>query len=325
MARVYSALSKSFHEVSPDAPITLGPDIHWLDLLNPTPEEEAAYEAMLGLDLPLREEMKSIEPSSRLYRENDALYMTATIVSKADTTEPEAMGMAFVIKGPLLVTIRYSEPKSVGIFSSHLVRHAADYPDGYHVFCGLLEAIVERAAEVLEGVTADSDAISQTIFKASSRRQKAGEDPYAKILRRIAFLQNLVAKMRESLVSLERVIHYSGLLEAVRGNRVLEDEIKSIDRDIRSLGDQAGFLTANIGFLLNASLGLINIEQNGIIKFFSVVAVIFLPPTLIASIYGMNFDFMPELEWHLGYPIALALMMLSAVCPYLWFKFKRWL
>ena len=321
MARIYSADTKTFRDISQDAPEAFGPDIVWLDLLNPSVNEEDFYERMLGIDLPLREEMKSIEPSSRLYRENGALFMTATIISKADSTEPEAASVSFILKGRLFITIRYSEPKSIGIFSSHLVRHADEFTDGCSVFGGLLEAIVERTAEVLERITADADAISSTIFSIEGTQ---GEDAHSRILKKIAFLQNLMAKIRDSLVTLGRVTHFSGLLDVIKDNHVLDEQLKSVDHDIRSLSDQASFLSSTIGFLLNASLGLINIEQNGIIKFFSVVAVVFLPPTLIASIYGMNFKWMPELEWHWGYPMAVMMMIASAVGPYAWFKFKRW-
>lgn len=321
MARIFKTGSKSFQDLAVPA---LGPDAIWLDLLNPSAEEEKAYEAILGIDLPLREEMLSIEPSSRLYRENDALYMTATIVAKADTEDADAAAMAFILKDNLFITIRYNAPRSLAVFSSHLEKHPEQYPDGIAVFCGLLEAIVERAAEVLEFIGAESDKISRAIFSESKRARKNGEGSHTKILKRIALLQNLMGKMRESLTTLGRIMHFAPLHDAVKTRKNLEDQLRSIDRDIHSLGDQTAFLGNSIAFLLNASLGLINIEQNGIIKFFSVVAVIFLPPTLIASIYGMNFEFMPELHWHWGYPIALALMFLSAVCPYLWFKFKRW-
>ncbi len=323
MARIFSTTTKTFIDVPQGQTAALGPDVVWLDLLNPSAEEEAAYEKLLGIDLPLREEMRSIEPSSRLYRESDAVYMTATIVAKADTADAEAMGMGFVLKDKLFISIRYNDPRSITVFSNHLLRHADEYPDGVAVFCGLLEAMIERAAEVLEYIGNEADSISRTIFHDGKRSKKAVVDSHAKILKRIALLQNLMAKMRDSLVSLGRIMHFSGLHDAMKGRHALEEQVRSIDRDIHSLSDQASFLGSSIGFLLNASLGLINIEQNSIIKFFSVVAVIFLPPTLIASIYGMNFDFMPELQWHLGYPIALGLMFLSAVCPYMWFKFKR--
>lgn len=321
-ARIFKSGPKSFETLSAPA---LGPDVIWLDLLNPTAEEEKAYEAILGIELPLREEMLSIEPSSRLYRENDALYMTATIVAKADTADANAAAMAFILKGNLFITIRYNDPRSIAVFSNHLERHPEDYPDGASIFCGLLEAMVERAAEVLEFIGIESDKISRTIFSESKARKKDSEASHAKILKRIALLQNLMSKMRESLTTLGRIMHFAPLHDVLKTRKNLEDLLRSIDRDIHSLNDQAAFLGNSIAFLLNASLGLINIEQNGIIKFFSVVAVIFLPPTLIASIYGMNFEFMPELHWHWGYPVALGLMFLSAVCPYMWFKFKRWL
>ncbi|MBU6234891.1 MAG: magnesium transporter CorA family protein [Alphaproteobacteria bacterium] len=327
MARIYSATTNTFRE------FTLGTDSIelqagdvWLDLLNPTPEEEKAFENVLGIELPMREEMRSIEPSSRLYRENDALYMTATVVAGADTPDSAAVPMAFILHNRLFITIRYHEPRSIVVFSKHLLRHPEDYQTGPMIFGGLMEAIVERAAEVLEYINAEADKISHIIFTDTADRPAQDIDSHAEILKRIARLQNLMAKMRDSLTTMGRVMHFSPLHEiALRDESNLEDQLRSIDRDITSLGDQAGFISNSIGFLLNASLGLINIEQNGIIKFFSVVAVVFLPPTLIASIYGMNFGFMPELHWHLGYPIALCLMFLSAVGPYMWFKFKRWL
>jgi magnesium transporter len=264
--------------------------------------------------------MKSIEPSSRLYKENDALYMTATLIVNADTDAPEITPVGFVLKNNLLITIRYGEPKAFRIFAGHLLKHADEYQNGSALLCGLLETIIERAAEILEFIGADADKISHSIFT----HDKNASEGQSKTLKRIAFLQNTMAKMRDSLVSLSRMIHFSGLQEMTKAQPVLDEQMRSIDRDIQSLSDQASFLSSTISFLLNASLGLINMEQNGIIKFFSVVAVVFLPPTLIASIYGMNFDFMPELHWHLGYPLALILMLLSAICPYAWFKHKGW-
>jgi magnesium transporter len=145
------------------------------------------------------------------------------------------------------------------------------------------------------------------------------------LLLRIGDDQDLLAKTRDSLVSMGRLLSFLSLPLHVREDRDLREHVKSLGRDITSLIDHSGYLTGNIGFLLDASLGLISVEQNAIIKIFSVAAVVFLPPTLVASIYGMNFEHIPELQWLYGYPFALGMMLLSAVLPYLFFKRKGWL
>jgi len=142
---------------------------------------------------------------------------------------------------------------------------------------------------------------------------------------RIGDDQDMLAKTRDSLISMGRLMSFLSLPIHVREDKELREHVKSLGRDIGSLLDHSAFLASNIGFLLDASMGLINIEQNAIIKIFSVAAVVFLPPTLVASIYGMNFHHMPELDWLYGYPFAIGLMVTSAVLPYLFFKRKGWL
>lgn len=326
MARIYSTQSANIIETGPGA-VTLEPDVIWLDLLFPTPEEEHGYESQLGIDLPMREELKSIEPSSRLYKDNGALYMTASIVSKANSNLPEAGPIAFILKDDRLITIRYTEPKAFDIFGSYVMRHPHLYMDGMTLLCSLLEAIVDRAAEVMENVGLDIDNISSSIFSASPGRAQtlASGAALAEALKQISFRQNVMAKIRDSLVSLGRIVRFLGLSEAILKNPTLKDQLRSVDQDIMALTDQASFISNNITFLLDASLGLISIEQNAIIKIFSVAAVVFLPPTLVASIYGMNFTHMPELQLAHGYPMALGMMVASAIVPYLWFKHKNWL
>jgi len=329
MARLFSETQDAFIYTAPELHVPITDDILWLDLLDPTPEEEDYYEAQLDIELPLREELRSIEPSSRLYKENGAVYLAATVVHSAESEHPRAEGMAFILKGHLLITIRYSDPRSFTVFSDYLSAHYQDYKDGPAILCGLLEAVVERGAEVLEKVNIESDTISRLIFSESAiedykRIHKTSRENHNLILHKVAVCQDLTAKVRESLVSIGRLTRYTGLIERVQG-RHLEEQLRSIDKDVISLTDQASYMSNNVSFLLNAALGMINAEQNSIIKFFSVVAVVFLPPTLIASIYGMNFTHMPELHTHFGYPIALFLMFLSAVGPYIYFKVKRWL
>ena len=309
-------------EVAPDAP--LPPEAVWIDLVAPTQEEERRVESVLGVEVPTREEMQEIEISSRLYEENGALYMTATIVAKADTEHPEASAVSFILAGDRLVTVRYAEPQPFALFSARCQRAPGAYSRGEAVLAGLLDSLIDRIADVLERIGLEVDDISHEIFEHSAR--PSGGSDFQDILRRLGRRGDLTSKVRESLVSVGRLLMF--LTQASAAQKIAKDlrnRLRTMSRDVLSLTDHASFLSSKINFLLDATLGMINIEQNAIIKIFSVVAVVFLPPTLIASIYGMNFAYMPELQWPFGYPMALLLMLASAVTPYLYFKRRGWL
>lgn len=326
MHRTYSNQRQSFGAFGTAVPDHFGDDIIWIDLENPDAEEERALERCLGIELPTREEMKDIEPSSRLYQEDGVTYMTTALVWKAEADLSELTNVGFVLARNRLVTIRYAEPKSFRLFSAHAEREKTVLPDGVVTLVRLLEAVVDRTAEILEIAGAQVDQISREVFqeRKDPKRRRSGRE-LELAMTQIALRQNLTAKVRESLVSLGRMISFLMVAPEVVGDGGIREHLKSISRDISSLTDHASFLMTNITFLLDASLGLVNIEQNQIIKIFSVVAVIFLPPTLVASSYGMNFRHMPELRWLFGYPMALVMMVISAVLPYLWFKRKGWL
>src|SRR5216684_1791868 len=281
---------------------TVPEDAVWLDLLRPTREEELFVEKALGVSLPTREEMQEIEPSNRLYQEDGGLFMTANVLAKADSPAPESTAITFVLVRQRLVTVRYEEPKAFKIFAGYVERHRELCVSGASLLIGLLEAIVDRTADILERIGVDIDALS-----------------------RMGRHHDLTSKARDSLVSLSRLLSFLTLPGDVRNDEELREHVGSLVRDVVSLTDHATFISGNISFLLNATLGLVNVEQNAIIKIFSVAAVVFLPPTLVASIYGMNFKIIPELGWDLGYAWALLLMALSAVLPYLWFKRRGWL
>jgi magnesium transporter len=301
-------------------------DAVWLDLLNPTKEEERLVEEALGIEAPTREEMQEIEVSSRLYTEGRAVYMTATVLSRMDSELPLSGPVTFILLGEKLVTLRYAEPRPFAHFSLRAQRAASGYVSGPLVMVGLLEGLIDRMADVLETVGTDIDALSREIFDADSARTR-GRD-FQQVLRRLGRKGDLASKVRESLVSIARVTHYA--LETIDLShlgyaRELRNRSKALDKDVVSLLDHTNYLSSKVNFLLDATLGLINIEQNSIIKLFSVVSVGLMPPTLIASIYGMNFDVMPELTWEWGYPFAIALMIISAVLPLVYFRKRGWL
>jgi magnesium transporter len=311
---------------APAAPPRLPPEATWIDLFQPTRDEEKLVEQCLGIEVPTREEMQEIEPSSRLYQERGATFVIANVIYQADSEVPGITPVTFVLAGNRLVTIRYAEPKSFRTFSAHSERQPLLCATGAGTLIGLLDAIVDRIADVIERTAADLDTLSKTVFARHSgpAARRARTSSFEEVLRQIGHKQDLTAKARDSLVSLGRLLAFVSLAPELKGKEV-KAHLKTLTRDVSSLTDQTGFLSNNINFLLDAAMGMINIEQNAIIKIFSVAAVVFLPPTLVASIYGMNFQHMPELEWALGYPWAILLMVLSAVLPYWWFKRKGWL
>lgn len=295
----------------------------WVDLLEPTLDEERAVEQFLAIEVPTREEMKEIETSNRLYEEDGALYMTSTVVAKIDTDRPETSAITFILVRNKLITIRYTDSLSFRRYVAHAERHPSISGSSATILGGLLESIVERTADVLERVGADLDELSASVF-ASQRRRTVSRDLRA-VMERIGRNGDLTSKARESLVSLGRLLTFVQQAAAVALPNDQRARFRTLSRDILSLSDHASFIANKLTFMLEATLGLINIEQNNIIKIFSVAAVVFLPPTLIASIYGMNFDHMPELRWMLGYPFAILVMIVSAILPYLYFKRRGWL
>ena len=291
-------------------------DALWLDLLTPTRAEELTVEKALGVELPTREEMAEIEPSSRLYQADGATFMTATLLARQPDDRRIDAPVTFVLVKGLLVTIRYNELKAFDLFAERA--HGLGVETGTVAMFNLLDAAVERLADVLEHTGAEVEKVSASIFA----RPKGAQ--FEALLTDLARAQSLTSKTRNSLVSLARLFSFAALAHEIADDADCRTHLRSLQRDGQSLTEHAGFQSSHIAFLLDAALGLINIEQNGIIKFFSVAAVILMPPTLVASVYGMTFHHMPELAWRFGYPMALSLMALSAIGPILWFKRRGW-
>jgi magnesium transporter len=298
-------------------------DAFWIDMLEPTREEDKLVERHLNIEVPTREEQADIEPSEILYSENGAHYMTARLVVAVDSDMPRIAPVSFILTKKALLTVRYDDPRSFALFVNRASKPetGACYPEA--VLAGLVEAVIDRAADVLQGVGDAIDRLSSSVFNAQGGRQT---DRQSEVLRNLGRQGDLLSKVRESLLSLERMLLFmsSGVHPDPRAAE-LRARARTIFRDIQSLEEHAAFSSNKVQFLLDATLGLVNLEQNNIIKLFSVMAVIFMPPTMVASIYGMNFKHMPELEWPFGYPFALTLMLLSGVLPFLFFKWRRWL
>lgn len=306
-------------------PAALPSDIVWIDMLRPDKAEDFLVESFLGIEVPTREDMKDIEPSSRLYTAKDAVFMTASLVCKADSGRPELTDVAFVLARGMLITVRYEEPKAFDLFTAAMHRIPGGCATGTILAARLFETITDRTAEILETAVAKIDALSLQVFGDRPAGQRRPPHYLEAKLMDVASHHRLVAKTRDSLTSLSRVLTFLYTVPSVQENREAKELCRTISRDIQSLSEHASFISGNITFLLDASLGLINVEQNAIIKIFSIAAVVFLPPTLVASMYGMNFDVMPELKWTFGYPMAIVAMVISAIVPYYFFRWKGWL
>jgi magnesium transporter len=299
----------------------------WIDLHNPTREEEQLAEAALGQNIPTREEMAEIEPSSRLYERQGALFMTASVLHGIADAKPDTDPVSFILTDELLVTVRYVDPKPFVLFAEHLYGEPDLAKDPVSILVRLMDTIVDRLADEMEMTGREIEAISAQVFHRrapASGRQRRPEVVLEALLLRLGDVQRLLAEIRESAVSTGRLLGFFAASEICRESDNAR-HVESLQEDIRGLLEHSNALTDNLTFLLNASLGLINLEQNFVMKIFSVVAVVFMPPTLIAGIYGMNFEHMPELEWLLGYPFALALILISAVLPYWIARRRGWL
>jgi magnesium transporter len=284
-----------------DAP--LPEDAVWLDLLEPSIEEERLVEARLGLDIPTREEMREIESSSRLYEEAGALYLTATVVTKLDTSLPENAQVTFILKDTRLVTNRYVDPLPFRRFVAHTERQPLANTNAHAVLAGLLESIVNRIADVIERVGSDMDSVSAEVFnrlKTPGGKVRRSQRDYRKLLERVGQCGELIAKARESLASLARLLAFVQQ-STVAMPQDVRTRLRTLSKDVFAMSDHASFLNTNLNFILDATLGMVNIDQNDILKIFSVVTVLVLPPSVIGAIFGMNFQHIPTLQEPWGF------------------------
>lgn len=313
--------------VEAEALAGLPADVVWLDMLEPSAVEVDVVERWLGIEMPTREEMREIEASSRVYEENGAIYLTATLVYHADNPQPQTTQLSFIVKNGLLVTLRFATPQPFRTLRQRLARYGPGLAGADAVLFWLIDAIIARLADIMERAQLEVEELSTRIFSAAQPAAGAGRPDLLDALGRVGRNGDTLSKVRESLHTLDRVLVALSAtqLMSADGRKEARQRAKTLVRDVQSLADQTVFLNSKIEILLEATLGMVNIEQTNIIKIFSVLAIVFLPPTLIASIYGMNFDLMPELHQPWGYPLALVLMVLSAVVPYAYFKRKGWL
>lgn len=310
------------HEVGET--LTIPETTIWIDLLNPTREQEQAVEQFLNMEIPTHDEMREIEVSSRLYHENGAHFMTATMVTKVSSGTPETHAVTYILTDHVLVTIRYVDATSFRRFIGNAPKLQEGFHDGITLFLGLIESIVNRMADILERLDREIDRITKDIFHNPESPDPRKQVDYQHVLDRIGRCGDLSSKIHESLVTYGRVMAYANHHKKMHTPENHE-MIEGIRKDITGLSDHGTYLTGRVNFLLDATLGMISIQQNSVFRVLSTASLIFLPPTLVAGVYGMNFDFMPELKWEYGYFSALVLMVISAILPLAYLKRRRYL
>ncbi|KAA0075058.1 magnesium transporter CorA family protein [Tardiphaga sp. P9-11] len=326
MLAVFTPADHALRKSEPTDLEALPDNAVWIDMVKPSPAEDKAVEKLAGIEIPTREDMQEIEISSRLYIENGARYMTASLMCGSDTESPRITAVTFILTRQRLVTVRYDTPRPFASVELKLGRNAPAGANGETTLLELLDAVIDRCADILERVGADVDQVSHDIFEPDESLRTGHAKRYSEILITIGRKGDLTSKVRESLVSIGRVVTFiTAEAEGVKWSKDMRAQLKTMQRDVVSLTDHASYLSNKITFTLDAMLGVVNLEQNNIIKLFSVMAVVLMPPTLIASVYGMNFKLMPELQWDFGYPVALVMMLLAAALPYMFFKWKKWL
>jgi len=311
-----------------DQPDSLGA-VFWIDLLTPSAEELAYAEKLCAIEMPTKDEMREIEATSRLYCEDGGRFMTTTVLSRVETDEPIIAEITFILKGRQLITIRHTDSYSFRVFSHQLLRTQDTNRD--LVFIGLLETLVDRQADVLERFGTDLDALSKKVFgthhtRRKGRREDPDTDDLRDALEELGRVGDLITRQRDALVNLLRMITFAGNEDScMSAHDSLYVPLRPVSRDVNSLAEYASFLSNKINFMLDAVLGLINIEQNDIFKVFTIMSVVFLPPTLIASIFGMNFKYIPFLETEWGFWLSIVLMGLAGILPLIIFKIKRYI
>jgi magnesium transporter len=296
----------------------------WMDLFDATPEDVAKAEAVSGVTIPSRASLEEIESSSRLRAQGEVLFVSMPLAIEDIASGLVPLPLGFVLAPDWLITVRFAAIPAFDHVDARV--GTGELTDGISVFVALIEGMVDFAADMLEKLSSDLAVISARAFqpRGGSRREKRGPPSLQDCLNAVGIAGDHSSRVRQSLLGLQRIIGYVLQTEDNRLAPELKTRLNTARQDLVSLVDFEAHVSAKTQFLLDAILGFINTEQNDIFRVLTVVSVVGIPPTLVASIYGMNFQHMPELAWRWGYPYGLAVIVLSAMVPVAWFKFRGW-
>ena len=296
----------------------------WVDLYRPQPDQAAKVKAELGIEVPTLEDMEEIEISNRLYREDGAEFMTVILPGRNPDGSQVSGPATFILTSSRLVTVRHHAPRPFETFPARADRSSTGCSTHLRLFLGLVEEIISRLADHIEGAGHALDAIAARVYAGT--RNVLTQEELEEALRATGRQGEDLARVRLGLLTVERMLSVWSLWSEDRPEgKALRQHYKSMMRDIQALEVHADFLSGRVGLATDTTLGMVNLSQNQTVRIVSVVATLFLPPTLIGTVYGMNFHNMPELDWTWGYPLALGVMVLSAVLSWAYFKWKGWL
>jgi magnesium transporter len=301
-------------------------DAIWIDMIDPDERERDAVSKHIGVRLPTREQLSEIEESSRVSKRDDHLYLSTPIIGNSTMEDAEISPAGFVLGAKLVVTIRYAELPTFDLVAERLTQEAAlDTPLG--IFVALLEAIIDRGADVLEHLGVAADEISKNVFRGdlSTRRIRSQTSVgLRRALSKLGALGDRLSKARDVLLGVGRIASFTADVGHDWLSQEFHDRLKAVSKDVESLSAYESHLSDKTQFLLDAILGYISIEQNDIFRVLTIASVVGVPPTLMAGVWGMNFKFMPELNWTFGYPFAWGVIILTMILPLVWFWRRGW-
>ena len=294
----------------------------WIDLVDPSDEERSVLETRLDQTLAEEHELEDLEASARFFEDEDGLHLHSFFYCVDDEDYADIATVGFTIRDGRLFTLRERDLPAFRLYRMRSLREKMIDGNAYELLLDLLETKIEQLADVIETIYADLEKLSRVVLNAQEKKDK-GDNTFDDALSDLTELEDASSKVRLCLMDTQRALSF--LLRKTRLPNNQLEQARDILRDIESLQPHNESLFQKVNFLMQAAMGFINIEQNRIMKFFSVVSVMFLPATLVASTYGMNFEIMPELKFQYGYPMAIGLMICAAATPYLYFKRKGWL
>ncbi|MGX2950411.1 magnesium/cobalt transporter CorA [Ursidibacter arcticus] len=324
MIRAFSLNNDRLISVDETNPNTLN-DAIWIDLVDPSDEERTVLEKRLDQTLAEERELEDLEASARFFEDEDGLHLHSFFYCLDDDDYADIATVGFTIRDGRLFTLRDRDLPAFRLYRMRSRREKMIDGNAYELLLDLFETKIEQLADVIENIYADLEKLSRVVLSTQdkSEKEKRNGTEFDDALSDLTELEDMSSKVRLCLMDTQRALSF--LLRKTRLPNNQLEQARDIMRDIESLQPHNESLFQKVNFLMQAAMGFINIEQNRIMKFFSLVSVMFLPATLVASTYGMNFEFMPELHFQYGYPMAIGLMICAAATPYLYFKRKGWL